>query len=188
MELACNSRHASLLDGVDQVGGGIAHVGIKPRVDEVVNPRCVATLGLGANNQPMVKKYATNNIGPLIAQKLKARKKTYAWLADEIGVSINAVSKWVHTGQITLENAVLTAKKLQISSDELMNCFTLEKHLLQETQGVYEVSRTNAVSTKESKMISLFRQLDHARQDECIAYLEERLQLQKLNHKSKRIG
>lgn len=187
-ELGRNSGHALPFDGADQVGCVVHHAAIKPRVDEDVNPRCVATIHFQANNQPMVKRYGSSNIGPLIAQRLKEKKKTYAWLAEEVGVSINAVSKWIHTGQITLENAILAARKLEISSGELMDCIYKQTHILQETQGVYEITGTNIITAKESRILSAFRQLDTVRQDECIAYVEERLQLQKLNYKNKRIS
>lgn len=56
----------------------------------------------------------------LIKRRLLEMDRTQEWLAEKIGVSINAVSKWTRTGQISRENAVLAAKALGITVGELL--------------------------------------------------------------------
>lgn len=55
----------------------------------------------------------------LIKRRLLEMDRTQEWLAEKVGVSINAVSKWTRTGQISRENAVLAAKALGITVGEL---------------------------------------------------------------------
>lgn len=46
--------------------------------------------------------------------------QTQVWLADELEVSNNAVSKWIRTGKISRENAVAAAKVLNMSVEQLL--------------------------------------------------------------------
>lgn len=73
-----------------------------------------------------------NKIGKIITDRLKAlqreqrdagssAKRNQAWLAEELGVSDNAVSKWKKSGQIKSENIPSVAKALGISIDHLMS-------------------------------------------------------------------
>lgn len=63
----------------------------------------------------------SDKIGKLIAARLKALGKRQAWLAEEAGVSVNAVSKWTKTGKIARENVPRVAQVLEVSADELIN-------------------------------------------------------------------
>ncbi|MDE2441083.1 MAG: helix-turn-helix domain-containing protein [Betaproteobacteria bacterium] len=46
--------------------------------------------------------------------------KTQAWLAEQVGVSDNAVSKWIRTGQISRENIPKVARLTGLYPDELL--------------------------------------------------------------------
>lgn len=59
-------------------------------------------------------------LGTTIRTRLQQLSKTQVWLADELGVSNNAVSKWIATGKISRENSIAAAKALDISVDELL--------------------------------------------------------------------
>lgn len=61
-----------------------------------------------------------NTLGQVIKSKLTDLAKTQAWLAEVTGVSNNAVSKWIKTGKISRENAVLASKALGCSIDDLL--------------------------------------------------------------------
>ena len=61
-----------------------------------------------------------NALGQTIKSRLSALGKTQGWLAERADVSHNAVSKWIKTGKISRENAVLVAQALSCSVDELL--------------------------------------------------------------------
>lgn len=61
-----------------------------------------------------------NYTGELIARRLIEMDRTQEWLAEKVGVSINAVSKWTRTSKISRENAVLVAKALGVTFSELL--------------------------------------------------------------------
>lgn len=61
-----------------------------------------------------------NYTGQLIAHRLLEMNRTQEWLAEKVGVSINAVSKWTRTSKISRENAVLVAKAIGVSVGELL--------------------------------------------------------------------
>ena len=61
-----------------------------------------------------------NYTGDLIARRLAELDKTQEWLAEKVGVSINAVSKWTRTGRISRDNAKLAAKALGVSVGALL--------------------------------------------------------------------
>lgn len=65
---------------------------------------------MNRENQPMVN----NPVGQLIRDQLKVLGKTQGWLAEKAGVSDNAVSKWVKTGQISRERIPRVARLLRI--------------------------------------------------------------------------
>lgn len=88
---------------------------IKLQVDSYVNRGFLAHAMGAAQHQPM-----GNAIWAAIGPELKRRGKTQEWLAGEIGVSINAVSKWKNTGQISRTHAVAVSQKLGISLDKLL--------------------------------------------------------------------
>lgn len=46
----------------------------------------------------------SKSIGQFIRDRLSAIGKTQSWLAEECGVSNNAVTKWIKTGKVSREN------------------------------------------------------------------------------------
>ena len=61
-----------------------------------------------------------NALGQTIKSRLSALGKTQGWLAERADVSHNAVSKWIKTGKISRENAVLVAQDLACTVDDLL--------------------------------------------------------------------
>lgn len=67
----------------------------------------------------MVEKHVSA-LGQVIDAALKRLGKNQSWLAEEVGVSDNAISKWKRTGQISRENAVAVADLLALDLDVLL--------------------------------------------------------------------
>ena len=63
-----------------------------------------------------------NPIGRKIAQRLRALNQTQIWLAEQVGVSNNAVTKWIKSGQISIDKAMKVAMALKITLDDLLEC------------------------------------------------------------------
>lgn len=61
-----------------------------------------------------------NTMWQEIDAALKRDKKTQEWLAGELGLSNNAITKWKRTGQISRENAIRVSKLLSIPLDKLL--------------------------------------------------------------------
>lgn len=55
-----------------------------------------------------------SDIGKNIKRALKAAGKTQTWLAEQLSVSDNAVSKWIKSGKISRENAMEVAAALKV--------------------------------------------------------------------------
>jgi transcriptional regulator with XRE-family HTH domain len=62
----------------------------------------------------------TSPLGKIIKGRLGDLGETQEWLAEQLGVSKNAVSKWIKTGQISRENAIAAARVLRLTSDQLL--------------------------------------------------------------------
>lgn len=60
-------------------------------------------------------------LGKTITSRLALMEKTQAWLAEEVGVSENAVSKWILSGKISRENSLRAAKALEMSVAQLLD-------------------------------------------------------------------
>ena len=60
------------------------------------------------------------HVGKIILDRLRVLKQTQTWLAESIGVSNNAVTKWINCGKISRANAVKVADTLNVSTDELL--------------------------------------------------------------------
>ena len=56
----------------------------------------------------------SENVAKSVREGLRALGKGQAWLAEELGVSINAVSKWCRTGNISRANIPKVAEKLRL--------------------------------------------------------------------------
>ena len=88
---------------------------IKPQVDSKFNHRCVEAMHLLAENQPM-----DHPLGIIITNALEKLGKPQSWLAEKIGVSDNAVSKWRKTGKIARHNVPKLSDAIGVSSAELL--------------------------------------------------------------------
>lgn len=74
---------------------------IKPQVEfnGNINLWCVQQKVESREHHAMSK-----SIGQFIRDRLSAIGKTQSWLAEECGVSNNAVTKWIKTGKVSREN------------------------------------------------------------------------------------
>jgi hypothetical protein len=86
----------------------------KPQVDLRVNLRSVAVLNQGFHA------FAMSPLGRVITSALRHQDRTQEWLAHQIGVSENAVSKWIKTGKISRVNAVHVADKLNLPLEHVL--------------------------------------------------------------------
>lgn len=64
---------------------------------------------------------APRHAGTVIAGRLDQLGKTQTWLANECGVSNNAVTKWIRTGHISRANALRVAEVLSLKIEELLS-------------------------------------------------------------------
>lgn len=74
----------------------------------------------GALRQTSENSVMENTIARKIAQRLRALNQTQVWLAAQVDVSNNAVTKWVKSGQISADKAIKVATALEITLDELL--------------------------------------------------------------------
>lgn len=88
---------------------------ITPQVDSTVNQKFVQ-LKPGVDDNHGMETPA----GKIIKDALGKLGKTQAWLAEQVGVSDNAVSKWIHKGQFSRENIPAIAKALNIDPNALV--------------------------------------------------------------------
>lgn len=58
--------------------------------------------------------------GKIIKDRLRELGKTQGWLAEAIGVSDNAASKWIRGGSISREKLQAVAKLLGLTVDQLL--------------------------------------------------------------------
>lgn len=89
----------------------------------------------------MVKKLP----GTVIKEALFGLGRTQSWLAERVGVSNNAVSKWINTHQIAPENISKISKILGIPGDDLLPIVVTHDQL-----GVSEPRATCSVSNTTS--------------------------------------
>lgn len=92
---------------------------IKPQVDfninRIFNPALVEYVTYAVDNPHM-----ENHVGDTIRKRLRELGKSQEWLAGEMDVSSNAVSKWIKTGKISRENAIRVAGILRMSVEQLL--------------------------------------------------------------------
>lgn len=94
-----------------------------------------------------------NLIGIFIKTRLKELKQTQGWLAEKAGVSNVAVTKWIKSGKISRENAVVVADILNTSIDKLLGNESL-----------------NAENELERQLLLFFRGITFEHQDELLSY------------------
>lgn len=87
----------------------------QPQVERTVNLRLVAGLNRGFHPLPM------SPLGKIIIRELKRLGQPQSWLAENVGVSENAVSKWIATGKIARSNAMKVSPLIGVSLDQLLN-------------------------------------------------------------------
>lgn len=92
----------------------------KPQVDSRVNLRSVVYLNRGFHARAMKSRDGMSPLGRTIIEALRRLDLTQAWLAEELHVSENAVSKWIRTGQISRANGVKLAEALALSLEDVM--------------------------------------------------------------------
>lgn len=61
-----------------------------------------------------------NTVGDQIREALERLGKSQTWLAEVMGVSDAAVSKWLRTGEVARDRLVDLARTLEISVDQLL--------------------------------------------------------------------
>lgn len=89
----------------------------QPQVDFTVNRRFLAGIGMGLHPWGMKK---VTPLGRIILGALKRLDRTQTWLAAEMDVTEQAISKWLRTGKISRENATKLAPILGVSTDHLL--------------------------------------------------------------------
>jgi len=92
----------------------------QPQVERTVNLRLVAGLNLGFHPSQM------SPLGKIILRELKRLGQPQSWLAEQTGVSENAVSKWIATGKISRINAMKASPLIGVSLDQLLNPSAIE--------------------------------------------------------------
>jgi len=65
--------------------------------------------------------FGMSPLGKTITSRLKSLDQTQAWLAEQVGVSENAVSKWILTGKISRKNSIKAAEVMGMSVTQLLN-------------------------------------------------------------------
>lgn len=86
----------------------------QPQVERRVNLRLLVNLN------PSLHPDGMSSLGKIIVRELERLGNTQAWLAEKVGVSENAVSKWIITGKIGRANAIKAAPYLGVSLDQLL--------------------------------------------------------------------
>jgi transcriptional regulator with XRE-family HTH domain len=94
-----------------------------------------------------------NLIGIFIKTRLKELKQTQGWLAEKAGVSNVAVTKWIKSGKISRENAVLVADALNTTIDKLLGNESL-----------------TAENELERQLLLFFRGMTFDHQDELLSF------------------
>lgn len=91
-------------------------------------------------------------IGKKVADLLKRKELGQAWLAEQVGVSVNAVSKWTKTGEISRKNLPKVAEALGVSIDELVSATPptkKEKHI---------GTKLERLDPEESALLEVYRE------------------------------
>lgn len=117
---------------------------IQPQVELYFNHSFVPLLLYPPQNQPMVSR-----AGTAIKAALTRMGKTQGWLASEMDVSDNAVSKWIKNGQIARENIPRLARLLGLYADEL-----LPEVVTEPTHGTEYQPRPSATTPVASEGVS----------------------------------
>jgi transcriptional regulator with XRE-family HTH domain len=90
----------------------------------------------------------TRNVAKTIKARMKAIGMTQAWLAEKLGVSIAAVSKWTTDGKVARDNVPRVAAALGLTTDQLLGTGA---------PASAEATWSELVSADEKEMLELYR-------------------------------
>lgn len=121
---------------------------IQPQVELDFNPRFLVPAIASGQNQPMA-----NVVWNEIEAALDRLRKTQEWLAGELGLSNNAVTKWKQSGQISRRNAERVSELLDIRLDRL---------LLGKGHAVVEVLEALPPARSRAIINQIMYQIEHA--------------------------
>lgn len=106
-------------------------------------------------------------VGKMIESRLGDLGRTQVWLANEVGVSNNAVTKWKQTGNIASENLVAVAKALQITVDELLT----DSGPVPAANLSSEGSKLERLDADEARLVALYRESNQEARELVLAQL-----------------
>lgn len=91
----------------------------------------------------------TRYVARTIKDRMKAIGMSQAWLAEKVGVSIAAVSKWTTDGKVARDNVPRVAEALGLTTDQLLG-----------TGAPVDAETTwpEWVNADEKEMLELYRQ------------------------------
>lgn len=95
---------------------------------------------------------AMSELGKIIRARLLELGETQEWLAEQVGVSKNAVSKWIRDGKVSRSNAIEAARALRLTSDQL-----LLGHPLTDVSPPAETT-LERLDADEKRLLELYRQ------------------------------
>jgi transcriptional regulator with XRE-family HTH domain len=90
----------------------------------------------------------TKYVARTIKDRMKAIGMTQAWLAERVGVSITAVSKWTTDGKVARDNVPRVAAALGLTTDQLLGTSALAGA---------EATWPELVNADEKEMLELYR-------------------------------
>lgn len=137
---------------------------IKPQVEFVFNRRCVPPSVYFSQYSAM-----TSKLGIYIKPRLKALKMTQTQLAEDMDVSINAVSKWIKTGKISRENFFSLVKILGSEGAPHLDEILEHSNDDQEKALLAELRNTDPLAIEGMRLIAMLSPND---QLEIVHYLK----------------
>lgn len=84
-----------------------------------INPRFLPPVGRSRYFSGMSHE-AVSTLGTVILARLKDMDRTQGWLAERVGVSDAAVSKWIRTGKISRAHLLAVSQALGVTMAQLM--------------------------------------------------------------------
>jgi transcriptional regulator with XRE-family HTH domain len=90
----------------------------------------------------------TRYVASKIKDRMKAIGMSQAWLAEKVGVSIAAVSRWTKDGKVARDNVPRVAEALGLTTDQLLGAGALASA---------EAAWSEWVSADEKEMLELYR-------------------------------
>jgi transcriptional regulator with XRE-family HTH domain len=90
----------------------------------------------------------TRYVARTIKDRMKAIGMSQAWLAEKVGVSVTAVSKWTRDGKVARDNVPRVAEALGLTTDQLLGTGALASA---------EAAWSEWVNADEKEMLELYR-------------------------------